>query len=107
MKKIKRVLAWILVLIVAYVTIYAYSNPDELVYREQTSLYYTDDINQDVPLEPLVKKNNPFVYFILEYQIYLLIAGVIYCVSDRRGNQRILKKTRSFIKRFIKNKDKD
>ena len=101
--KIKRILAWLLVILVGYVVLYCYMHPEELVYRDDSTAIY--DVESDIPLEPLVKQKNPFVYFILQNQGWFFLAGIVYAVLDKKGNERILENLKT-LSRNWKNKAK-
>lgn len=105
MKIIKRVLAWVLVLLVAYVVTYSYLHPEELVYREDVYTNYLIEDQEDIPLVPLVKDNNPFVYFFLEYQGVFFSLILLYVLLDYKKSIVSLRKFGKSIKRFIKIKD--
>lgn len=115
---IKRVLAWLLVIYVAYVVIYCYNNPEELQYKtneyeENTSDYYiylsgqrfNNDTGQfglrdysHLTNEPRVKETNPLVYYTLKYQFWLVLIGLLYWLIDLKGTQKLLAKAEKFIK---------
>jgi len=86
--KIKRVFAWLLVLFVAYVTLYAYFHPDEIVYRVDDN----DFIDSDIPKEPLVKETNPLVYYTLKYQWLLVVIGLLWFLIDFKKSAKLLSK---------------
>ena len=95
---IKKILAWLLVLVVGYVVLYSYMNPDELVYRVDDNFL----AESDVPKEPLVKTTNPFVYYVLEYQHYLVLIGILYVLLDKKGNQKLLANARKLSSKLKK-----
>jgi hypothetical protein len=105
MKIIKRVLAWVLVLLVAYVVTYSYLHPEELVYREDVYTNYLIEDHKDIPLVPLVKDTNPFVYFFLNNQGLIFMFILIYALLDYKKSIASLRKFGKSIKRFIKIKD--
>ena len=98
-KVIKRAFAWLIVILVAYVVIYSYMNPDELVYRVDASHvpYYEGEF-KDVPLDPLVKETNPFVYYALKYQWYFMLIALCFWLIDLNGTRNFLAKVKKFIK---------
>lgn len=100
--KFKQILAWVLVLVVGYVVLYSYLHPEEMVYRED--VYSVYEVESDIPFEPLVKTNNPFVYYVLEYQVWLFLLALLYVGLDQKGNKKLLEKIKSFNRKHIKNK---
>lgn len=85
---IKKILAIILVVWIAYVTIYAYLHPDELVYRVDNNKFFESDI----PKEPTIKENNPFVYYSLKLDWLVIIIGVLWWIIDFKRSKQTIKK---------------
>lgn len=90
----KKVFAWILVIIVGYVTLYTYLHPEYVQYYETQPLAYAD-YDENIPIgeeNMLMKEMNPFVYYVLKTQGYLIAVGLIWWILDWKRSKRFFKK---------------
>lgn len=104
----KKALAWFLVIIVGYVVLYSYIHPDEMKYQkpnpfdEGTQNHILYDVqwgDSDLPFVPEVKNKNPFVYYMLKIQGWLIVIGLLWWLFDYKNSKKQLQKFGKIVKK--------
>lgn len=94
-KKLKRVLAWVLVAFVGYITIYTYLHPEYVKYYEDETAIETMEYDPSIPVgkeNMLMKEKNPVVFYSLKFQWLLVALGIAWWLFDMKGTKRFINK---------------